>query len=102
MKKLLTLFTVAVLAFTGANAFAAENPSVGKETKAAAAIERVNINKADAQTIASSLHRVGLKKAEAIVAWRNANGAFKSVDQLLEVKGIGAATIEANRERIQL
>lgn len=65
-------------------------------------VEVVNINEADAETIATVLHRVGLKRAEAIVAWREANGKFTSVEQLLEIKGIGKATLEANRERIQL
>ena len=62
----------------------------------------VNINTADAQTIADSLSNIGLKKAEAIVAYRNKNGAFKSVDELGEVSGIGDKTIEKNKMDILL
>jgi len=62
----------------------------------------VNINTADAQTIADSLSNIGLKKAEAIVAYRNKNGAFKSVDELGEVSGIGNKTIEKNKMDILL
>src|SRR5690606_14029956 len=62
----------------------------------------VNINTADAQTIASSLTGIGQAKAEAIVEYREANGPFRSVEDLLQVKGIGEKTLEANRERIRL
>lgn len=59
----------------------------------------INLNKADVQTLAQ-LHGVGEKKAEAIIAYRQANGGFKSVDQLLEVKGIGEKILEKNRARL--
>jgi competence protein ComEA len=62
----------------------------------------VNINTADAETIAKSLDGVGLAKAKAIVAFREAHGPFKSVDELSEVKGIGAATLEKNHDAILL
>ncbi len=62
--------------------------------------EKVNINTADAKTIDRVLIGVGPSKAEAIVAYRKANGAFRSPDQLASVKGIGLATIEKNRDRI--
>lgn len=62
----------------------------------------VNINTADASTLAQSLDGVGLAKAQAIVAWREANGAFESADQLTEVKGIGASLIDRNRDAIQV
>ena len=62
----------------------------------------VNINKADAATIASSLDGIGQSKAEAIVAWRDAHGPFKSADDLAQVKGIGPATLERNRTAILL
>ena len=64
------------------------------------AAERVNINTADAGTLDRVLVGVGPSKAEAIVAYRKANGAFRSADQLASVKGIGLATIEKNRDRI--
>jgi competence protein ComEA len=46
------------------------------------------------------LEGVGPSKAEAIVAYRKANGAFRSAEQLASVKGIGLSTIERNRDRI--
>lgn len=64
------------------------------------ASEKVNINTADAATLDRVLLNVGLSKAEAIVAYRKQNGAFKSAEQLASVKGIGLKTVEKNRDRI--
>jgi competence protein ComEA len=61
----------------------------------------VNVNKADATTIAKSLEGIGQSRAEAIVAWRQAHGPFKSVEDLAQVKGIGKSTLERNREAIR-
>lgn len=65
------------------------------------AAQEVNINTADAQTIADSLNGVGLKKAEAIVAWRTENGKFKDLAALEQVKGIGQSTVEKNKSNIK-
>jgi competence protein ComEA len=62
----------------------------------------VDINTADASTLAQALDGVGLAKAQAIVAWREANGRFGSADQLTEVKGIGASLVDRNRDAIQV
>ncbi|MEP6898950.1 MAG: helix-hairpin-helix domain-containing protein [Rhodanobacter sp.] len=62
----------------------------------------VNINKADAAAIAKALDRIGQSKAVAIVAYREAHGPFKKVEDLGHVKGIGKATIELNRSAILL
>ena len=61
---------------------------------------RLNINTANAQQIAQGLNGVGLKKAEAIVAHRKTNGPFKSVAELVEVKGIGPAIVERNLDKM--
>ena len=66
------------------------------------AAEKVNINTADAATLDRVLIGVGPSKAEAIVAYRKQNGAFRSADQMVGVKGIGLATVEKNRDRIML
>lgn len=71
-------------------------------TGAAWATERVNINAADAATLDRVLVGVGPAKAEAIVAHRRAHGAFRSIDQLVDVQGIGLATLEKNRDRMVL
>ncbi len=67
-----------------------------------AAPERVNINTADAETLAAVLNGVGLSRAEAIVAYRQEHGAFNDVYDLANVKGIGDRTVEQNEDRILL
>ncbi len=64
--------------------------------------ESIDINRASAEEIAAALNGVGIQRARAIVAWREAHGPFKSIDALTEVKGIGPATVEKNRQRIRL
>lgn len=75
--------------------------AVGKEP-AIQAQAVVNINQANAAELAEALNGIGISRANAIVAWRQAHGPFKSVDELANVKGIGAATIKRNRDRITL
>ena len=62
----------------------------------------VNVNTASAQEIASSLNGIGIKKAEAIVKYRKANGKFKTAASLASVKGIGDKTIAKNKQDIKL
>lgn len=62
----------------------------------------VNINTASAATLADALDGVGLSKAEDIVAYRKSHGPFANPAELANVKGIGSATVEKNRSRIQV
>ena len=66
------------------------------------AFASVNINTADAPTIAKELKGIGDKKAQAIVNYRKQHGPFKTVESLTEVKGIGLKTVEKNRSLIKL
>jgi competence protein ComEA len=61
----------------------------------------VAVNTADAATLAASLNGVGMSKAEAIVAYREEHGPFKSLGDMAAVKGIGMALLERNRDAIQ-
>ncbi|TWC42918.1 competence protein ComEA [Pseudomonas sp. SJZ079] len=63
---------------------------------------KVNLNNADAPTLQRELSGIGETKAKAIVAYRDANGAFATVDELLEVKGIGVAILEKNRDKLSV
>lgn len=62
----------------------------------------VNINTADAETMAAELNGVGLSKARAIVEYRTKHGPFRSADDLSLVKGIGERTVDKNRSDIQV
>jgi competence protein ComEA len=64
--------------------------------------EPVNINTADAASLAKALNGIGPSKAKAIVSYRDKNGPFKSVDQLAMVEGISQKLIEKNRADIKL
>lgn len=105
MKFILSLASVIILSFGSSSlVFAAETPAAKApvaKVAAEATQEAININTADVQEL-TKLKGIGVKKAEAIVAWREENGSFKTVDQLLEVKGIGEVTLTQNRESIRI
>ncbi|HSH43470.1 MAG TPA: helix-hairpin-helix domain-containing protein [Arenicellales bacterium] len=54
----------------------------------------VNINQADAATLAESLTGVGPVTSQAIIAYREENGAFEKAEDLMKVNGIGEKTFE--------
>ncbi|MCI4185510.1 competence protein ComEA [Dickeya dianthicola] len=73
-----------------------------KATRSATDEEEVSINTATAEQLAAALNGVGLKKAQAIVSYREQNGPFTQLEQLQEVPGIGNALIERNQSRLRL
>jgi competence protein ComEA len=64
--------------------------------------DAVDINHADAATIAKELKGIGPARAQAIVEYREKHGAFKSADDLTKIKGVGAKVIEKNRANIRV
>jgi competence protein ComEA len=95
MLKLLNAIVIALLLPIGVPVFAADKPA-----PAAVAPMSVNINTADAQTLAAALDGVGAARAKAIVEYRDSHGPFRSVDDLAQVKGIGERVVDANRGHI--
>lgn len=77
-------------------------PPAEAAAQAGETIAAININTADAEALQDGLIGIGAVKAQAIVDHREAHGPFASVDELLEVKGIGASTLEKNRARLSL
>ena len=78
---------------------------VGRNTAPAVAVAPdpgVNINTATARELAEALNGIGVSKAEAIVRYRTQFGPFGSIEELTEVRGIGAATVERNRSLLRL
>lgn len=63
---------------------------------------QVNINSANAVTLATELNGIGEKKAQAIIDYRKQNGPFTNINDLENVKGISAKTIEKNKDNISL
>ena len=62
--------------------------------------EPVNINRADAATLAQAIAGVGVARAEAIVQYRKKHGPFESIEDLTLVRGIGDRTVEENRRTL--
>lgn len=91
------LFSIAAFGATTVSLQAAE-----KSSPQQIPVLTVNINTASAEELADVLTGVGIKKARTIVAHREKSGAFKTVDDLLAVKGIGTATLEKNRHKLKL
>ncbi|PCH63589.1 MAG: competence protein ComEA [SAR86 cluster bacterium] len=90
------IFFLALLVLFSATVFAAEDSTRVDLSQ----LTKVDINHADARTLAQHLDGVGIMKAEEIINYRETFGDFQSVEQLGDVKGIGEATIEKNRDRI--
>lgn len=105
LKARLSSLLFAVLASLSLAAVAAETPKTESAKPVAvemAAVAAVNLNTADAETLQRELAGIGATKAQAIVAYREEHGDFASVDELLEVKGIGEATLEKNRDKLSV
>lgn len=75
--------------------------SGGDGAVGAAGEAAVSLNTADASTL-ETLPRIGPALAQRIIDWREANGGFTDVQQLLDVAGIGERTFEGLRDRVTL
>ncbi len=102
MKKL-SIVTLSVITLA---ASVLSNIVIAKDKEPRTAVEqsiaRLNINTASAEQLADSLKGVGLKKAQAIVEYRETYGEFKSINELTAVKGIGEKTLEKNKFKLVL
>ena len=89
--------TVVVSATKSANAVSSTTAA-----KPAAAAAAIDLNSADASTLAREMRGIGESKARAIVEYRRIHGPFRSIDDLALVRGIGARTIELNRAKLRV
>ena len=92
------LLTLSLLAGEGSLAQAAESTPAAPLS---GDLVQVNVNEADAATIADILVGIGMSRAQAIVEYREEHGQFTSLEDLIEVNGIGEATIVNNKDRIR-
>lgn len=108
---LLTTFSIGATAAPATSAPTAAAPSTTAPNAPAAAMQKpegteqgakVNLNTANAETLQKELSGIGAGKASAIVAYREENGLFTSIDELIEVKGIGKAILDKNRDKLAL
>ena len=75
--------------------------SLAKPAFQATTGNKILLNQASLEQL-QELAGVGLKKAEAIVAYRQKNGIFKNIEELQQVKGIGPALFAKNKDRLSL
>jgi len=101
MKQLFSgmLVVLSLLLVTPLLAGAADGKGAAPEVRAQAAVATVNINNATAREL-ENLPGIGKATAENIVAYRTANGPFKSRDDLRKVKGVGEKTMEKVRQLV--
>lgn len=71
-------------------------------TTSSSRTHQVNINQASAEELAKNLSGIGIQKAKAIVEYRDKYGVFNSLENILEVKGIGPSFLEKNRSKLTL
>jgi competence protein ComEA len=99
---LASVIATPVLATT--NPFTSHNHIVSvaspAKTTSAPVSALVNINTADEETLVAELKGIGIKRAKAILAYRNEHGPFKSIDDLAKVKGISKRIVDKNRSKI--
>jgi competence protein ComEA len=98
---LLTSASIAAIAAPATNTEAVTAP-LAVQVAPSGESAKVNLNAADATTLQRELAGVGEAKAKAIVAYRESNGPFASLDELLEVKGIGKAILDKNRDKLEV
>lgn len=77
------------------------NHYLSKPSLVVSPADKISLNSASVEQL-QQLNGVGQKKAEAIVQYRQKNGAFKSIDEIQLVKGIGPAIFNKNRARLSL
>lgn len=102
-----TLFTGAIVPSVTAQSAAATEPSTSVSTqkateKPSSTDELVSINQATAEQLSAVMNGVGLKKAQAIINYREEYGPFTQLDQLKEVPGMGNALVDRNISRLKL
>lgn len=83
------------------SSFSVNDADAGKAV-ALSASGQVSINQATAEELAAALNGIGLKKAQAIVSYREEYGDFTGIEQLKEVPGIGNVLVERNVSRLKL
>lgn len=91
---LLSLGTLSIPAY-------AQDAPLAPAEKQSTVSEKIDLNKADVATLTGSFKGIGKKRAEAIIAYREAHQGFKSVEELSEVKGIGQHFLEANADKLK-
>lgn len=91
---------VSLMMITSTATFANSSASDGVKQSSIASTA-ININTATAMQL-STLKGIGMKKAQAIISYRETHGGFTHINDLQKVKGIGEKFIEKNQKHLTL
>ena len=97
----LTIMALLTLLIVNPAVAAGEKEGVTKSNEIVASMEKININKADAKTL-TTLKGVGKDRAVKIIEYREKNGPFEKVEDIMKVKGIGKKIFEQNKNIISV
>ena len=99
----ITLTIMALFTFLIVNPViaAGEKEGVTKSNEIVASMEKININKADAKTL-TTLKGVGKDRAVKIIEYREKNGPFEKIEDLMKVNGIGKKIFEQNKNLLSV
>ena len=73
-----------------------KNEGAAKSVELVASMQKININKADAKAL-TNLKGIGKDRADKIIEYREKNGPFEKIEDLMKVKGIGKKIFEQNK-----
>ena len=101
-ENLLSVLSVMLLFVLIVNpAIAQDNKDEVKSNETLASLQQVNINEADADTLAT-LKGIGKDRALKIIEFREQNGPFQKPEDIMKVKGIGQKIFEQNKDFITI
>lgn len=106
MNKFIKLLSITGITLFSITAFAdvnnlKVNASQEKSLENVIETQTVNINNANESALAS-LKGIGIKRAKAIISYRQKMGKFKTMEDLLKVKGIGEQFLVKNKARLAI
>lgn len=79
----------------------AANPAVTRTVSEHSSSSPINLNTADVKALSKSVKGIGVKRAEAIIKYREAHDGFKSVTDLEQVPGFGKRFVDKNRNELE-
>ena len=82
-------------------AFVAEETTTSDIALSTELSEKININSASVDQL-QDLKGIGQKKAQAIIDYRNENGSFETIEEIMNVKGIGQGTFDKIKNSIEV
>lgn len=100
-KFILPPLAILLFSFWSVNAVAAENTKEIKPSLEQVKQAIIDLNNADVTQL-STLKGIGAKRAQAIIDYRNTHGKFTSLEQLMEVKGVGSGFLQSNKGLIKI